>query len=285
LDRVGRNPYRVPIRSEQMEKSAQHKWNPEDYERNSSAQEKWADAMISGLIFQGNEHILDIGCGDGKITSKIAARVLKGYVLGIDSSQDMIDFARKRFSYFQYPNLRFEPGDALCLDFDKEFDLVTSFACLHWIRDHLTVLRGVKRSLRPGGRMLFQCGGRGNAGELMTLIEDLIKESRWSSYFQGFKFPYHFYGPEGYHAWLEQAGLEEVRVELIPKEMVQQGKTGLEGWIRTTWHPVIERIPDDLKEQLVSEIAERYLEHHPLKDGLAKVGMMRLEVEARKPLA
>ncbi|HSD56594.1 MAG TPA: methyltransferase domain-containing protein [Methanotrichaceae archaeon] len=266
-----------------MEKLAQHKWNPEDYEKNSSAQEKWADTLISGLKLKGNEHILDIGCGDGKITAKMAARVPEGQVLGIDSSQDMIDFARKRFPPSQYANLRFELGDALGLDFDQEFDLATSFACLHWIRDHLTVLKGVRRSLRPGGRLLFQCGGRGNAGELMALTEDLIRESRWSRYFQGFRFPYYFYGTEGYHDWLEQAGLEEIRVELIPKEMVQHGAAGLVGWIRATWHPVIERIPEDMKTQFVSEMAERYLERHPLEDGLAKVGMMRLEVEAGRP--
>lgn len=266
-----------------MEKLAQYKWNPEDYEKNSSAQEKWADALISGLKLKGDEHILDIGCGDGKITAKISARAPDGYVLGIDSSRDMIDFARKRFPPSQYANLRFELGDALRLDFDQEFDLVMSFACLHWIKDHLEVLKGVQRSLRPGGRLLFQCGGRGNAGELMALTEDLVRESRWSRYFRGFRFPYYFYGTEGYHACLEQAGLEEIRVELVPKEMVQHGTAGLEGWIRATWHPVIERIPEDLKQQFVSEMAERYLERHTLEDGLAKVRMMRLEVEARKP--
>ncbi|VVB71078.1 Putative arsenite methyltransferase [uncultured archaeon] len=263
-----------------MEMSDKHRWNPEDYERNSSAQEKWADALIFGLVLDGTEHILDIGCGDGRITAKIAARVPQGQVLGIDSSQDMIDFARARFPPSKNANLKFELGDALRLDFDQEFDMVTSFACLHWIRDHLTVLRGVRRSLRPGGKLLFQCGGRGNAGDLMSLTEHLIREGKWSRYFQGFRFPYCFYGPEEYHAWLEQAGLEEIRVELIPKEMVQQGKTGLEGWIRTTWHPVLERIPEDLKKQFLSEMADRYLELFPLEDGLAKVKMMRLQVEA-----
>jgi trans-aconitate 2-methyltransferase len=267
-----------------METSAQHKWNPEDYEKNSSAQEKWADALISGLRLKGDEHILDIGCGDGKITAKMAARVPKGQAVGIDSSQDMIDFARKRFPQAQYANLRFELGDALHLDFDQEFDLITSFACLHWIKDHMMVLKGVQRSLRPGGKLLFQCGGRGNAGELMALTEELTRESRWAGYFQGFRSPYYFYGTEGYHACLEQAGLEEIRVALIPKEMVQQGKAGLEGWIRATWHPFTERIPENLRQQFVSEMAERYLERHPLENGLAKVGMVRLEVEARRPV-
>lgn len=261
-----------------------HKWNPEDYERNSSAQEKWADDLLQGLAIEGTWRILDIGCGDGKITAKVAGQVPRGRVLGIDSSQDMIDFAKARFLPSLYPNLRFELGDALRLDFDQEFDLVISFACLHWIRDHPAVLRGVWRSLRPGGRLLFQCGGRGNAGELMALTEDLMRESKWSRYFQGFEFPYFFYGPERYPAWLEQAGLEEIRAKLVPKEMVQQGLPGFEGWIRTTWHPVLERIPEPLKREFVSEMAGRYMERHPHDDGLVRVKMMRLEVEARRPL-
>jgi trans-aconitate 2-methyltransferase len=265
-----------------MQMSAKYKWNPEDYEKNSSAQEKWADALILRLELDGTERVLDIGCGNGKITAKIAEQVPKGRALGIDSSQDMIDLARKRFPPSQYVNLRFEQKDALCLDFDQGFDLVTSFSCLHWIKDHPAVLRGARRSLRPGGKLLIQCGGMGNAEELMVQAEDLIHKSKWSRYFQDFEFPYYFYDSERYHTWLEQAGLEEIRSELIPKEMVQQGKAGLEGWLRTTWHPFIERIPEYLKKEFVSEMAERYLECHPLDDGLAKVKMIRLEVEAKR---
>ena len=75
---------------------------------------------------------------------------------------------------------------------------MVSFACLHWINGHLPLLKGIRQSLLPSGRILLQFGGRGNASEILAITEDLILEERWSGYFNGFSFPYHFYGPEEY---------------------------------------------------------------------------------------
>jgi len=130
-------------------------WDPSDYEKNSSAQERAAESVLSGLKLRGDESILDIGCGDGKVTAKIAALVPQGRVTGIDSSPEMIDFARKRYPSTQFPNLSFDRADAQKLDYNSEFDLVVSFACLHWIKDHIAVLRGIKQSLKPAGKMVI----------------------------------------------------------------------------------------------------------------------------------
>ncbi|HWQ18457.1 MAG TPA: methyltransferase domain-containing protein [Methanotrichaceae archaeon] len=257
-------------------------WNPSDYEKNSSAQERAAEAILSRLEFGGNEHILDIGCGDGKVTIKMASLVPQGQVLGIDSSFEMIDFARTRFPSPRYSNLRFEQGDAQNLSYDQKFDLVTSFACLHWVKDHLAVLRGIKRSLRPGGRMIIQCGGRGTDDDIFALTREIIRSDRWSEYFRGYSNPHGIYGPEEYHAWLAQVGLEEVKVMLTVKDMVLPGKVGLDGFIRTTWLSVIERIPVEMRPQFISEVSDRYLERRPIEDGKALVGMAVLEAEARR---
>jgi trans-aconitate 2-methyltransferase len=261
-----------------------HKWDPADYEMSSSAQFEWAMKLISLLKVEEDERILDIGCGDGRITARLAALVPKGEVVGIDLSPEMIGFARDRFPRGNYPNLSFMPGDASHMDFQEEFDLVVSFACLHWVKDHLPVLEGIRRSLRPKGRILLQFGGKGNAAALLDITEDLTKSKRWSGYFQGFQFPYHFYGPEEYRDWLEKADLRGIRAELVQKDMVHQGKAGLEGIIRVTWLPYLERLPESLRQEFVEEVAGRYLESFPLdKRGKAHVRMMRLEVEAERP--
>lgn len=259
-----------------------HKWDPADYEKSSSAQYRWAMDLVSRLHLGGNERVLDIGCGDGKITAQLASRLPRGEVLGIDLSGDMVDFARDKFSAETYSNLAFQWGDASKLDFDEEFDLVVSFACLHWIDDHLPILKGIEHSLVPSGRVLLQFGGKGNAKELLTVTEDMIREDNWSGHFKGFSFPYHFYGPVEYRVWLKQAGLKARRVDLVPKDMVHEGKKGLEGIIRNTWLPYTERLPEELRPQFVSEIAERYIDRYPLVEGLAHVKMARLEVEAEK---
>ena len=259
-----------------------HKWDPGDYEKSSSAQYRWAMDLVSRLDLRGDERVLDIGCGDGKITAQLAARVPKGEVLGIDLSRDMIDFARGKYTTETHSNLAFQWGDTNKLDFNEEFDLVVSFACLHWVKDHLPVLEGIGRSLVPFGRVLLQFGGKGNAEEILAMTENMIREDKWSGYFKDFSFPYHFYGPDEYTYWLKQAGLKAKRVDLVPKDMVHEGKKELEGIIRNTWLPYTERLPEKLRPEFVGEIADRYIERYPLVEGLAHVKMVRLEVEAEK---
>lgn len=262
-----------------------HKWDPADYEKSSSAQYDWAMKLITRLKVAEDERILDIGCGDGRITAQLAALVPKGEVVGIDLSQEMVDFATRRFPRKDYPNLSLSLGDASGLGFQEEFDLVVSFACLHWVKDHLPVLEGIRRSLRREGRILLQFGGRGNASAILDITEELTKSKKWSGHFRGFQFPYHFYGPEEYRVWLAQAGLRSIRAELVQKDMVHQGKAGLEGIIRVTWLPFLERLPEGCRQEFVEEVARRYLERFPLDEqGKSHVRMMRLEVEACRPI-
>ena len=260
-----------------------HNWRPEKYAESSSAQELWAEELIRKIELVGGERVLDIGCGDGRITANIADLVPKGSVLGIDSSEEMIRFAKERFPPESHPNLRFGEADARDLSFDGEFDLVVSFAALHWVIDHGPVLRGIRQALKPGGRAFLQFGGRGNAAAPLRIADEMAGEERWRSYFQGFDFRYGFFGPEEYRIRLEEAGLLPLRVELIPKDMVQPNPAVFAGWIETTWHPYLERVPEDLHCDFISEIVERYLRTHPLDDeGQVHVGMVRLEVVAKK---
>ncbi|OPY50383.1 MAG: Fibrillarin-like rRNA/tRNA 2'-O-methyltransferase [Methanosaeta sp. PtaU1.Bin112] len=265
-----------------MNATETHKWNPEDYEKSSSAQYSWAMALISELKLKGDERILDIGSGDGRITAHLAGLVPGGSVLGIDLSPEMVSFAVSR--HVDQSNLSFQVGDASRLHFLEQFDLVVSFACLHWIEDQLPVLRSIRRGLAPGGKFLMQCGGRGNAVRILDLTGEIIMSPPWNKYFSGFSFPYHFYGPEEYRPWLEEACLLPRRVDLKAKDMIHQGQAGLEGIIRNTWLPYTQRLPAHLQGQFIKEIAGRYLERYPLdRNGQAHVQMMRLEVEAERP--
>lgn len=116
------------------------------------------------------------------------------------------------------------------------------------------------------------------------MAREVVRSDKWSRYFQGFSNPHGVYGAEEYHAWLDQIGLEEIRVNLSMKDMVLPGKAGLEGFVLTTWLSIIERIPEEMRAQFISEMTDRYLERRPLKEGLAYMGMGVLEVEARKLL-
>ena len=262
-----------------------YRWNAEEYARNSTAQLAWARELIGKLALRGTERVLDIGCGDGKITAELSRLVPGGEVVGIDNSEDMIRKAAAAFPAGSLPNLSFQLMDASSLSFAAAFDVAFSNAVLHWVKDHRTMLRSVADSLKPSGRLLFQMGGRGNGADMFSVVGDMIGRDPWRRHFQGFEFPWGFYGPEEYGGWLKEAGLSAHRIELIPRDMRHKGKEGLLGWVKTTWMPYTERVPEALRETFLSEAVDRSIARRPLtKEGQAVVPMVRLEVEAEKVL-
>ena len=259
-------------------------WDAKDYAKNSQNQYQWAKELLPKLKLKGNEALLDIGCGDGKITAELAKCLPNGRAVGIDSSAQMINLAQKTFPNSDYPNLSFQVMDARKLLFQSEFDIIFSNAALHWIVDQKTVLQGVQRSLKTGGRLLFQMAGKGNAQAVLEILGDLLVEEPWKECFEGFAFPYGFFKAEEYTTCLAEAALKPLRVELFHRDMKHAGKEGLGGWIRTTWLPYTERLPIEKRDKFVKEIVERYMKNHPIDaDGVVHLGMIRLEVEACKP--
>jgi trans-aconitate 2-methyltransferase len=267
-----------------MNSSKNYVWDAKDYAKNSQNQFQWAKELIPKLRLRGNEALLDVGCGDGKITVEIANFLPNGRVVGVDSSATMINLANNALPQKDYPNLTFLVIDARNLQFNCEFDRVFSNAALHWIIDQKTVLQGIGRALKPSGRALLQMGGKGNAQAVMGILDDLLVEEQWQGYFEGFMFPYSFLDSEEYSALLVQASLKPLRVELIPKTMKLNGAEGLAGWIRTTWLPYTERLPLEKRDAFIGEIVRRYLKDRPADDlDVVCLDMVRLEVEAIKP--
>lgn len=255
-------------------------WDAADYARNATAQYAWAQSLLETLRLTGREAILDVGCGDGRITTEMSSGHF-GRVVGVDSSLEMVLLAARRYALL--PNLEFRQMDATALRYVGEFDLVFSNAALHWVADHPAVLAGIARALRPTGRVVLSMGGKGNAAGLLPVVDELIASRRWSEWFTGFVFPYAFYGVEEYEAWLPGTGLQATRLELVPKDMVHESVAALKGWIRTTWLPFTQRVPAALREGFIDELVGNYLERQPVDDaGRTHVKMIRLEFEAVK---
>ena len=266
-----------------MRSNNRFSWNAADYAKHSSVQQTWARELITKLKLKGHESVLDIGCGDGKVSAEIAGHLPNGSVLGVDNSDDMIALARTHFPTEKHPNLSFKLADARHLPFETAFDVVFSNAALHWIIDHNPVIASIDKSLKPGGRILLQMGGKGNAEAILATLETLFLKDAWQPYFSEFEFPYGFYDPQEYHSLLNKSALEPVRVELIPKIMSYDDKEGLAGWIRTTWLPYTQRVPDDKRDAFIQHIVDQYVEGNPPDhNGKIHVNMVRLEVEAVK---
>jgi len=259
-------------------------WNANDYARNSNAQQKWALELLQKMQLCGNESVLDIGCGDGKITAQIAGQLENGYVHGIDSSAAMIQLAQASYPQAEYPNLSFEQMNAKNISLKTPVDVAFSNAALHWVDDQLAVLIGLYKNLKPGGKIFLQMGGKGNAANILSVLDDLISCEQWRPYFEGFIFPYTFPGDEEYAELLSKVGFETQRSHLLNKNMEHEGVGGIAGWIRTTWLPYTHRVPEDKRELFINLIVNKYIENRPPNsDGIVELAMVRLEVEARKP--
>lgn len=257
---------------------AKDKWDARDYARNSSAQELWANELISKLALLGNESLLDIGCGDGKITYSIAQKLTNGTVVGIDRSKSMIELAETQFNL---PNLSFFTMDATKISLKEKFDVAFSNAALHWVKDHKAVLIGLKNHLNKNANILFQMGGGGNAKDVLHVVEQVTATDKWKKYFDHFVFPYTFCSIQDYEKWLPESGYEAKRIELIAKDMVHEDAEGLKGWLRTTWFPYTDQLPENKKEEFLSLVVEKYLKAHPVdSEGRIHVNMVRLEIEA-----
>jgi trans-aconitate 2-methyltransferase len=258
-------------------------WNAKDYQKHSRAQQAWARELIVKLNLRGDEHMLDVGCGDGKITAEIAGYLGNGSITGVDNSAAMIELAGQNFPHDKYPNISFLLMDANELLYTEKFDIVFSNAVLHWIHEHKPVLNGMYRALVPGGRILLQMGGKGNARDIIKTMQLLQSGSDWQCYFQNFEFPYFFPDCHEYSLLLAQAGFRIQRVELLNRDVVYNDRAGLAGWIRTTWMPYTDRIPENMRDQFIEQLITEYLKQTPPDgNGQIHVAMVRLEVEAVK---
>ena len=259
------------------------KWNAAEYAANSAVQHSWARELIAKLKLRGDEHILDVGCGDGKVTAELARAVPRGSVLGVDASAEMIGFAQKTFLKSRNSNLKFQIADARKISTKTKFDLVFSNAALHWVDDHEKFLRGAASVLKTGGRLVVSCGGKGNAHDVFLALRPEMRLKRWRDFFRGMPLPYFFYAPGDYEKWLPKFGFRIHTLQLAPKDASYAGAEGFATWLRTTWLPFVQRVPENLREEFIAAVAQRYLAKHPPDaDGNVPVRMVRLEIDAIK---
>jgi len=258
------------------------KWDAKDYKNNSKYQEQWARELIAKIKIKPCWNVLDIGCGDGRLTAIVAEKIRKGKVLGIDNSESMVKHAKNEFNGGKYKNLEFISNDARKINFKNKFDLILSNSCLHWVIDHQSLLKRIKMALKPNGKIFIQMGGKGNAQMMVNTVNKIIREDKWEKYFRNFLFPWGFYGAKQYRAWLKQAGLKPDSVKILTRIM-RQNKAGMTAWIRTTWLPYTQRVPEKLRKEFLNEILQRYIEKHPLDSkGLLTLIMKRLEIIAER---
>jgi trans-aconitate 2-methyltransferase len=233
-------------------------WNAKEYSRQSSLQQAMAAEVLALLVLQGNERVLDVGCGNGKITAEIAARVPNGSVLGVDASRDMIAFATSHFGPALGPNLRFAEADIRRLPFHDEFDLVVSFNALHWVPEQDTALRSVRSALRSDGRAVLRLVPAGQRKSIEDVIEDVRRSPWWSAHFQGFHQPYVHLTPGQYAARAERCGFRVLRIDTEERAWDFQTREAFLAFSEVTMVEWTRHLPELERPAFICDVLDRY---------------------------
>jgi trans-aconitate methyltransferase len=220
----------------------QQTWDASLYADNGRFVALLAEPLVQALNPKAGESILDLGCGDGYLTQRLAAS--GAIVVGVDTSPQMVAAAKERGV-----DARCVSGEAL--PFDQQFDAVFSNAALHWMSDHDAVLQGVRRALKPGGRFVAECGGQGNIAAirvalLAVLIPRGISPERIENNL--------FFSPAEYRARLQSHGFQVDEISLTPRPTPLP--SGMAGWLETFRSSMLALLPaaerSDAIEQIVA---------------------------------
>ncbi len=233
-------------------------WDATDYDQISGLQKAMADEVLALLDLKGSERVLDVGCGDGRITAEVAARVPHGGVVGVDPSQAMIAFASSHFGPPLRPNLRFEVADARHLSFREEFDLVVSFNALHWIPQQDEPLRSIRSAMKSDGRAQLRLVPAGERKSLENVLEDTRLSLRWVHYFREFHDPYLHLTPEQYRELAERNGLHVLRIRTEAKAWNFKSRSAFFAFGSVTFVEWTRCLPETEKPAFITDVLDRY---------------------------
>ena len=233
-------------------------WDAVDYERISGLQLAMAEEVLALLDLNGARHILDIGCGNGKITAEIAARVPHATVLGIDPSHEMIAFASDHYDGATYPNLRFAIADARSLPYREEFDVVLSFNALHWVPQQDEALQSIYAAMKPGARAQLRMVCKGGRKSLEHVLEETCFSPRWARYFAQFHKPYVHLTPEAYSEIARRNGLQVVHVQEEDKSWDFKTRSAFEAFGCVTFVEWTRLLPAQEEMNFVGDVLDRY---------------------------
>ncbi|AGH47999.1 methyltransferase [Sphingomonas sp. MM-1] len=247
------------------------RWEARDYAANAAFVPALGAPVLALLDPQPGEHILDLGCGDGVLTEKIADAGAE--VIGVDASEAMVAAARAR-------GIDARVADGQALDFGPEFDAAFSNAALHWMLDGDAVAAGVFRALKPGGRFVGEMGGDGNVARLR---EALYAELAARGYALPADDPQWYPTPDAFAAVYAKAGFVAIEVDLIPRPTPLPA--GAAGWIRTFRGGFMTNVGVPEAEQAEVAIAtqERLKPELLQPDGTWIADYVRLRFSMRKP--
>jgi trans-aconitate 2-methyltransferase len=243
-------------------------WDAAAYDRVSDPQVAMAARVLERLPLNGDETVLDAGCGSGRVTEMLLERLPHGRVIAVDGAASMVEHARERLG--QRADVL--ESDLTALELDEEADAVFSNAVFHWVRDHPLLFERLFAAVRPGGRLVAQCGGKGNIEEFHRVAREVGAEAPFAPHLGAWEGPWNFAGADETSERLERAGFEEVEAWLEPYPV--RPKDPRTYFTTVCLGPHLGQLPSELREPFVEAVYER---------AGGELDYVRLNMNARKP--
>jgi trans-aconitate 2-methyltransferase len=242
-------------------------WDGKIYDRISGPMQTLGLEVLARLELRGDELVLDAGCGSGRVTEALVQRLPRGRVIAVDASASMVTSALERLG----ADADVRCVDLLELELEERVDAVLSTATFHWISDHDALFRRLRGALRPGGRLLAQCGGEGNIDALRSRGRLVLSRQPYAEHFVGWQPPWNYAGPEQTRKLLLAAGFASAECWLTPAP--QQPEHPREFLREIIFQPHLRQLPEALRERFLDDLLEVVGEH-------VTVDYVRLNIDA-----
>lgn len=242
-------------------------WDADTYDAISDPQFEWGMEVLERLELRGDEVAVDAGCGTGRVTAELAARLPEGRVIAVDGSAAMVEKAKERLG----EDAGYQVSDLVELELEEPVDLVFSTATLHWIADHDRLFRRLHAALKPGGRLVAQCGGHGNVAVHTEAIAAVAADPEYGQHLSAAEGLWNFASPEETEPRLAAAGFGEVRCWLQPKPV--QPERPMEFISTVTLGPILDQLPEEKRRPFAEAVLARH--EQPLV-----LDYVRLNIEA-----
>jgi len=242
-------------------------WDARTYDRIADPMTRWGEAVLARLPLDGDETVLDAGCGSGRVTEMLVSELPRGRVIALDGSQAMVDAARERLRRFgaRISYLTADLGTALPIP-PASLDAVLSTATFHWVPDHDALFRNLAAVTRPGGRLVAQCGGAGNVASIERVL--VAMGDRWRG-------GVHFETVADTTRRLAAAGYVDIDCWLTEEPTVLEPGEPFETYLRTVVLGAhVAEMPPDRQDAFVHEVADRL--------GEPRIDYVRLNILARR---
>jgi trans-aconitate 2-methyltransferase len=245
-------------------------WDAKTYDRVSDPQFSWGLEVLDRLELNGREYVMDAGCGSGRVTARLIERLPEGRVLCVDASKSMIEQAREALG----DRAEYLVTDLSELEVEEPVDLIFSTATFHWILDHDRLFSRLHDALKPGGRLVAQCGGEGNVADHARAIVTVATRPEFVEHFEGLTMMWNFAPPAATEERLRAAGFDEVNCWLEDKPV--QPENPYEFTTTVTMGPHLARLPEELRRSFAEAVLE--VEDDPLT-----LNYVRLNIDAHRP--